>query len=102
MQGKDCGRLFDEVYGNGWRLVLLGTDVECIGPNERAWFESIGGRAVALVDPDPHFVRWFAEHDTTCALQRPDFYLYGTAPAAEEATTLLADLRHHVARGTTT
>ena len=102
VQGKDCGRLFDEVYGNGWRLVLLGTDVECIGPNERAWFESIGGRAVALVDPDPHFVRWFAEHDTTCALQRPDFYLYGTAPAAEEATTLLADLRHHVARGTTT
>ena len=99
VQGKDCGRPFDEVYGNGWRLVVLGTDVECIGRNERAWFESIGGRAVALVDPDPHFVRWFAEHDTTCALQRPDFYLYGTAPAAEEATTLLADLRHHLVAG---
>ena len=37
---------------------------------------------VALADPDPSFVRWFAEHDTTCALQRPDFYLYGTAPTA--------------------
>ena len=47
------------------------------------------------------FVRWFAEHDTTCALQRPDFYLYGTAPTAATATSLLADLRHHLAQGAT-
>jgi hypothetical protein len=47
------------------------------------------------------FVRWFAEHDTTCALQRPDFYLYGTAPTAAAATSLLADLRNHLAQGIT-
>ena len=70
--------------------------------DERGWFESIGGRVVALDDPDPLYVRWFAEHDTTCALQRPDFYLYGTAPTAATATTLLADLRNHLARGATT
>jgi 2-polyprenyl-6-methoxyphenol hydroxylase-like FAD-dependent oxidoreductase len=102
MQGKDGGRLSDEVHGNGWRLVVLGADVEHIGPDERAWFDSIGGRVVPLVDPDPPFARWFAEHGTTCALQRPDFYLYGTAQRAEEATSLLADLRHHLAKGTTT
>jgi 2-polyprenyl-6-methoxyphenol hydroxylase-like FAD-dependent oxidoreductase len=102
VQGKDGGRRSDEVHGDGWRLVVLGSDVECIDRNERAWFESIGGRAVALADPDPLFVRWFAEHDTRCALQRPDFYLYGTAPTAEEATRLLADLRLHLVRGTTT
>ena len=54
VQGGDGGRRFDEVYGNGWRLVVLGADVECIGRNECAWFESIGGRAVSLVEPDPH------------------------------------------------
>ena len=101
VQGKDGGRRFDEVHGNGWRLVVLGADVERIGGNERAWFESIGGRVVALADPDPRFIRWFSEHDTTYALQRPDFYLYGTAPTAQVATILLDDLRSHLARGTT-
>jgi 2-polyprenyl-6-methoxyphenol hydroxylase-like FAD-dependent oxidoreductase len=102
VQGKDGGRWFDDLHGSGWRLVFLGDDIACIGRNECAWFESIGGRAVALADPDPLFVRWFAEHDTTYALQRPDFYLYGTAQTAAQATTLLADLRRHLARGTTT
>jgi 2-polyprenyl-6-methoxyphenol hydroxylase-like FAD-dependent oxidoreductase len=102
VQGKDGGRPFDEVYGNGWRLVVLGADVDRMGAGERAWFESIGGRVVALADPDELFVRWFAEHDTTCALQRPDFYLYGTAPTAEAATSLLADLHHDLAQGTAT
>ena len=102
VQGKDGGRRFDEEHGNGWRLVVLGAEVDRIGADERAWFESIGGRVVALADPDPMFARWFTEHDTRCALQRPDFYLYGTAPTAETATSLLADLRNHLAQGTTT
>jgi flavoprotein hydroxylase len=101
VQGRDGGRRFDEVHGNGWRLVVLNAGVGCIGGNERAWFESIGGRVVVLDDPDPLFVHWFTEHHVTCALQRPDFYLYGTAPTAKEATTLLADLRHHLERRTT-
>jgi hypothetical protein len=81
--------------------VVLGSDVECISGNERTWFESIGGRVVALAHPDPLFIRWFSEHDTAYALQRPDFYLYGTAPTAKMATTLLAELRHDLAQGRT-
>jgi flavoprotein hydroxylase len=99
VQGEDGGRRFDDVHGNGWRLVVLGAEVECIDRDERAWFEAIGGRLVPLADPDALFVRWFTEHDTTCALQRPDFYLYGTAPTAAGATSLLADLRDHLAQG---
>jgi hypothetical protein len=102
VQGRDGGRPFDDAHGNGWRLVVLGDDAGCIGAEERAWFESIGGRVVALADPDQTFVRWFAEHGTTCALQRPDFYLYGTAPTVATATSLLADLRSHLAEGSTT
>jgi flavoprotein hydroxylase len=102
VQGRDRGRPFDDAYGNGWRLVMLGAAVDGIGRDERAWFESIGGRVVALADPDPMFVDWFAEHGATVALQRPDFYLYGTAPTAAAATSLLADLRHHLAVGNIT
>ena len=99
VQGQVGGLPFDDVHGNGWRLVALDADVAGIGCEERAWFESIGGGVVAVTDPDPTFARWFAAHDTTCALQRPDFYLYGTAPHAAAVTSLLADLRHHLAEG---
>ncbi len=93
VQGRVGGRLFDVVCGNGWRLVLHGADPAAIGAGEREWFERIGGRVVALSEPDPVFDRWFSEHGTACALQRPDFYLYGTARDAVAATALLHDLR---------
>jgi flavoprotein hydroxylase len=96
VQGRVSGRLLDEVHGNGWRLVVLGAPVEAIGRNELAWFESIGGRVIRLADPDPLFVGWFAEHATSYVLQRPDFYLYGTAQTDEQATALLYDLRLHL------
>ena len=91
VQGCVDGRPFDEVHGNGWRLVTIGAPVEA--PD---WFTAIGGRVVALDDPDPTFARWFTDHDTAYALQRPDFYLYGTAPTAESAEALLADLRQEL------
>jgi flavoprotein hydroxylase len=102
VQGRVGGRLFDEVHGNGWRLVVLGAPAETIGRNAVAWFESIGGRVVRLVDPDPLFVGWFAEHSTSYALQRPDFYLYGTAQTEDQATSLLDDLRVHLSGRLTT
>jgi hypothetical protein len=100
VQGKDSGRPFDEVHGNGWRLVLLDLAVDDIDAVARDSFESIGGRVVSLRDPDALFTTWFAEHDTAAALQRPDFYLYGTAATAEDASSLLVDLHHHIQKGT--
>jgi 2-polyprenyl-6-methoxyphenol hydroxylase-like FAD-dependent oxidoreductase len=93
VQGRVDGELFDDVHGNGWRLVLHGLEPAAIGHDERDWFATIGGTVVTVTGPDAWFDRWFAEHDTVCALQRPDFYLYGTAPDATAASTLLADLR---------
>jgi 2-polyprenyl-6-methoxyphenol hydroxylase-like FAD-dependent oxidoreductase len=104
VQGQVEGRPFDDVHGNGWRLVVRDADVDVdrIGHDERTWFETIGGKIVSLDEPDARFDQWFTAHNTTCALQRPDFYVYGTAPTTEAATSLLADLSHHLARGTTT
>jgi flavoprotein hydroxylase len=100
MQGNVNGRPFDDAYGAGWRLVTTGIDVAAIDPVSRAWFESIGGRIVDLaepdVQPDREYNRWFSDHDTACALQRPDFYLYGTAPTAAGASALLDDVRRDV------
>ncbi len=107
VQGTVDGRLFDEIYGAGWRLVTIepGTwTIEAVDPTDRDWFESIGGQLVALADPDDAYRRWFAQHETTWALQRPDFRLYGSASSAGEAAALLGHLRgqlagHHDAEG---
>jgi flavoprotein hydroxylase len=102
LQGSIGGELVDEVVGNGWRLVAIGDDGEEVGATERTWFESLGGCVITLANPDEDFARWFAEHDTAYALQRPDFYLYGTATSGAQATALLADLCRDLMKGSTT
>jgi 2-polyprenyl-6-methoxyphenol hydroxylase-like FAD-dependent oxidoreductase len=94
VQGQAEGRSFDDVHGAGWRLVTC--DPVPVADDDIAWFTGIGGRVIALAAPDPVHARWFAEHGTSWALQRPDFRLYGTATSAAEAARLLADLRHHI------
>jgi flavoprotein hydroxylase len=101
VQGNVDSRPFDEVFGNGWRLVVREGDIDRIDADERRWFETIGGKVVALSEPDPWFDLWFTEHAARCVLQRPDFYVYGTAPTDEAASSLLADLRRHLTKGTT-
>jgi 2-polyprenyl-6-methoxyphenol hydroxylase-like FAD-dependent oxidoreductase len=104
VQGCDGGRRFDDLHGNGWRLVTIDRDLTAdqLAGAEAVWFESIGGRVVVLTDPDPMFRRWFADHATTVALQRPDFYLYGTAADASGAAQLITNLRHALTTGATT
>ena len=100
VQGEVQHRPFDDVYGAGWRLVTVDVDLRHVDPAVAAWFETIGGRIVALAEPGPTYGRWFAEHDTTSALQRPDFHLYGTATTPAGANALLEDLRRHLANDT--
>jgi hypothetical protein len=52
---------------------------------------------VPLRNFDGIFARWFSEKDSAWALQRPDFYLYGTAVDQAGAVELLRDLRRNLA-----
>lgn len=60
------------------------------------WFESIGGRVVVVDRTDTLTSGWFSGHGVTWAVQRPDFYLYGTATDATAASTLLSDLHSYL------
>ena len=96
---------FDDVCGTGWRLVTndVAADVDA---DLVAWFESIGGRVIALgraglVDVDATYAGWFEAHDSTWALQRPDYRLYGTTNSAPGAAELLRHLYENLASTTT-
>jgi hypothetical protein len=97
VQGRVDGVLFDDVHGVGWRLVAIRGEAHHVDPAELAWFESIGGRTVDVAETDAVYSGWFAERSVTCAVQRPDFRLYGTATDGDAASLLLADLRSHIA-----
>lgn len=90
------GHLFDDVHGAGWRLVSVGPECSPIDTAARSWFESIGGRCVTLDGNENVSRLWFEEHGATYALQRPDFYLYGTAADSAGASALLGALRAHI------
>ena len=90
-------RLFDDLHGAGWRLVTLDTGIDHLDAPTVEWFESIGGKAVSVEPIEPLLRAWFADRGVTWALQRPDFYLYGTATDPATASALLSQLRSHLA-----
>jgi hypothetical protein len=96
-QGRVDGKLFDEVYGPGWRLIALG-DTPKVDDEMARWFDTIGGRTVPVPADDPVYRSWFTAHSCTAALQRPDFHLYGTAADASQTGALLSGLRDQISQ----
>ena len=99
VQGTVDGRPFDDVHGAGWRLVTVDADADRPRPGDAPRGSRRSAAASCRRSPtDPVYGRWFAEHDATCALQRPDFHLYGTAAdaagAAACSTTSATRLAH--------
>ena len=90
---------FDDAVGPGWRLVVRPGAAAGLPSDAVGWFESIGGRTVSVGpggdvgDPDGTYATWFADHRVVGAIQRPDFYLFGTAPDAAQLAGLLVRLR---------
>lgn len=91
--------LLDDVVGPGWHLVTGGSPVE-LEPDLATWFESLGGRVVAIDDAiedlEGRYGRWLAEHGAVAVLERPDFAVYGTAVTNRDVNTLIAQLRHQL------
>jgi hypothetical protein len=90
----------DDVVGNGWVLMSnAGDPLAALDADTRAWFTAIGGIAVdvgpngAIRDVTGRYARWFEEAGVAVALQRPDFYVFGTASSSEETKVLLEKVR---------
>ncbi len=92
-QGNLDGRWFDDVYGAGFRLVTVDETVGELDTDLVDWFTTIGGKTVDVRSESSDLASWFDTNDVGWALQRPDFYLYGTAHDLRGATSLLRDLR---------
>jgi flavoprotein hydroxylase len=99
--------LFDDVVGRGWTLLgAVANPGAALERETAAFFASIGGitahfasdrSATAVRDVDGAYARWFAEARAAVVLQRPDFYLFGTAHAVEGAPALVDALRRALA-----
>ncbi len=94
--GKRTGR-FDDLFGAGWVLIGDATAIATIPSDLLGWFRTIG--KVATVGPEGNvedvggtYGAWLADHDVDVVMQRPDFYVYGTASKAT-ASELLTHLR---------
>jgi flavoprotein hydroxylase len=99
-QGNLGGRWFDDVHGAGWRLVTDDPAARELEPAVVEWFASIGGAVVDVGDRAADLTAWFRRHDVHWALQRPDFYLYGTAADATRAAALVEHLRADLSNDT--
>ncbi|MEO6025994.1 MAG: bifunctional 3-(3-hydroxy-phenyl)propionate/3-hydroxycinnamic acid hydroxylase [Candidatus Binatia bacterium] len=92
--------LFDDVVGRGWTLLSVAGDaLAALDPALVAWFASLGGIGATIGgdgpirDLDGAYAQWFTEHGVAVVLQRPDFYIFGTATTVTEVEALVAALR---------
>ncbi|MDB5958099.1 bifunctional 3-(3-hydroxy-phenyl)propionate/3-hydroxycinnamic acid hydroxylase [Ramlibacter sp.] len=82
-------RHLDEVFGNGWRLVLAaGTPVPAAAkalPGLRVL------RSEELNETEGVLAAWFGKNELAGALVRPDNYVFGVAPGADQAGALVEE-----------
>jgi flavoprotein hydroxylase len=96
--------LFDDVVGNGWVLLSASVDPAAhLDPEDAAFFTALGGVS-ARVGPDGPvrdldgvYAQWFGAAGVAVVLQRPDFYVFGTASTTEGAGALVRQLRRALA-----
>jgi len=92
--------LFDDVVGRGWTLLSpVAEPLARLDPAAAAFFASLGGigahvgQNAPARDLDGIYERWFAGTGVGVVLQRPDFYVFGTAATVDGASALVERLR---------
>lgn len=90
---------FDDVVGRGWTLLSNVADPATrLDDAARDFFASLGGLAVHVApdgpvrDIDGTYADWFAGAGLAVVLQRPDFYVFGTAATIDGTPSLVAQL----------
>ncbi len=90
-------RLLEDTITPGFVLYALDRDPRGLLDEDAGdYLETLGCALVALdgADEGQRIYRdWFAAHDCTIALVRPDFYVFGTASTAAETCRLVRHLR---------
>jgi len=102
-RGAVTGR-FDDLVGSGFALVSSAGDPAAqLDADAAAFFGALGGVSAQIASSGPivdergSYREWFAAHQVAVVLQRPDFHLFGTAPAVEGANRLVRRLRSALA-----
>jgi 2-polyprenyl-6-methoxyphenol hydroxylase-like FAD-dependent oxidoreductase len=95
-QGELDGRWFDDVHGVGWRLVTVDSNWTGLDPALVDWLQTIDGAVINVTGSVSNLVAWFENHNLSWALQRPDFYLFGTATDLDGAAALVNNLRRQL------
>ena len=90
---------FDDVVGGGFALVSPhGDPARHLDAATAERFAALGGRSAHVAAEAPiadlggGYARWFASAGVGVALQRPDFYVFGTAARIEDSGALVGAL----------
>jgi flavoprotein hydroxylase len=94
VDGRTC--LLEDTIEGGFALYALDADpAGLLGTAELDYLDTLGCALVEIgAEPDQQDVyrRWFEANGCTVALVRPDFYVFGTAAGACEASELVRRL----------
>jgi resorcinol 4-hydroxylase (NADPH) len=91
---------FDDVVGRGWVLLCAEANpLAGVDPALSLWWTELGGTAVhvgpgaSVDDVEGTYAEWFSTLGAGAVLQRPDFYVFGTAADRAGAAALLGAAR---------
>src|SRR5947208_152790 len=103
-RGDAIGR-FDDVVGRGFTLLSPAADpASLLPPDLAAFFASLDGVSAHVAPGGPvhdvrgSYAKWFVDHGVGVVLQRPDFHVFGTAPAVDGTAALVGRLRNALGR----
>jgi 2-polyprenyl-6-methoxyphenol hydroxylase-like FAD-dependent oxidoreductase len=98
--------LFDDVVGRGWTLIAAAGDpLEELDSQQRELLGALDVTVASLerdapggvTDVDGRLTAWLADAQAYAVLVRPDFYVFGSAAAADGLAALVDDVRSNLA-----
>ena len=94
-------RLFDEIDGHGWHIVLDGrrlsqADVEDSWMKRKSWIKPLTIGGDGMRERDGVVAAWFEANECVAAVIRPDHYVFGAAPDHAAISNLVREARRRL------